>query len=101
MLTIKEFFEQEADDIIEELQEVYGIQRNESREYLNIPFPTKEEFVERYELGIDDPYEELSDIDEFSHEEQEKMIEEQKERICEEYNRICKIRESFKEGIGE
>ena len=95
-MTTKEFFESEANNIIEELESFYNIQRGNKEKYLNSPFPDKEEFLERFENGIDDIYEEL-ETDYISIEEEEKMIEKQKERILETYNRISEIRNKFKE----
>ena len=95
-MTTKEFFESEANNIIEELESFYNIQRGNKEKYLNSPFPDKEEFLERFENGIDDIYEEL-ETDYISREEEEKMIEKQKERILETYNRISEIRNKFKE----
>ena len=96
IMTTKEFFESEANNIIEELESFYNIQRGNKEKYLNSPFPDKEEFLERFENGIDDIYEEL-ETDYISREEEEKMIEKQKERILETYNRISEIRNKFKE----
>lgn len=40
--------------------------------------PNKEELLDKYEAGLDAPYEDLSDIDNLSDEEQSAMITEQK-----------------------
>ena len=42
--------------------------------------------------GLDDPYDELSDYDNISSEEEQQMIQEQKARISNVYNKIQKER---------
>lgn len=65
-----------------------------------MPFPDKEEFLDRYESGLDDPYDELSDYDNISSEEEQQMIQEQKARISNVYNKIQKEREAFMKTVG-
>ena len=60
--------------------------------YLFEPFPSKDELLDKYEAGLDSPYEDLSDIDNLSDEEQSTIITEQKARISNVYNKIQKER---------
>lgn len=99
MITTREFFETDANCIIEDLQTYWGIQKSGEVKYVNVPFPSKEEFLEQYESGLDSPYEELSDIDTISSIEEQQMIDEQKSRISETYDRIKEIRDKFN-GVG-
>lgn len=95
MITTKEFFENDADNIIFDLETFWTIQRDGEYKYINSPFPSKDEFLKRYETGLDDPYDDLSDYDDISVEEEQKMIDEQKERISKVYDRISEIRKKF------
>ena len=72
----------------------------ESNKYLFEPFPSKDELLDKYEAGLDSPYEDLSDIDNLSDEEQSTIITEQKARISNVYNKIQKERESFMKTVG-
>lgn len=95
MITTKEFFENDADNIILDLETFWSIQREGNKKYINVPFPSKEDFLERYEAGLDDPYDELSDIDSISTEEEQQMIQEQKDRISKTYDIVKDIRDKF------
>ena len=94
MITTREFFESDADNIILDLETYWTVQRDGVNKYINVPFPDKEEFLDRYENGLDDPYDELSDYDNISSEE-EQMIQEQKNRISAAYARVKNIRNEF------
>lgn len=94
-MTTKEFFLTEADDIIFELETFWTVQRDGKDKYINVPFPSKKEFLDKYETGLDDPWEELSDVDILSANEQNKMIAEQKQRISATYDTIKLIRDKF------
>ena len=95
MITTREFFENDADNIILDLETFWSIQREGNKKYINVPFPSKEDFLERYEAGLDDPYDELSDIDSISTEEEQQMIQEQKDRISKTYDIVKDIRDKF------
>lgn len=95
MITTREFFENDADNIIMDLETYWTVQRDGTNKYINVPFPTKEDFLERYEAGLDDPYDELSDIDSISTEEEQQMIQEQKDRISKTYDIVKDIRDKF------
>lgn len=95
MITTREFFENDADNIILDLETFWNIQREGNKKYINVPFPSKEDFLERYEAGLDDPYDELSDIDSISTEEEQQMIQEQKDRISKTYDIVKDIRDKF------
>ena len=95
MITTREFFENDADNIILDLETIWSIQREGNKKYINVPFPSKEDFLERYEAGLDDPYDELSDIDSISTEEEQQMIQEQKNRISATYDIVKDIRDKF------
>lgn len=95
MITTREFFENDADNIIMDLETYWTVQRDGTNKYINVPFPTKEDFLDRYETGLDDPYDELSDIDSISTEEEQQMIQEQKERISKTYDIVKDIRDKF------
>lgn len=97
MITTREFFESDADNIIQDLKTYWTVQRDGTHKYINIPFPDKEEFLDRYESGLDDPYDELSDYDNISSEEEQQMIQEQKNRISATYDRVKNIRNEFEE----
>lgn len=62
--------------------------------------PSKDELLDKYEAGLDSPYEDLSDIDNLSDEEQSTIITEQKARISNVYNKIQKEREAFMKTVG-
>ena len=100
MITTREFFENDADNIILDLETIWSIQREGNKKYIKEPFPSKEDFLERYEAGLDDPYDELSDIDSISTEEEQQMIQEQKAHISNVYNKIQKEREAFMKTVG-
>ena len=95
MITTREFFENDADNIILDLETFWSIQRDGTNKYINVPFPSKEDFLDRYETGLDDPYDELSDIDSISTEEEQQMIQEQKDRISKTYDIVKDIRDKF------
>lgn len=78
MITTREFFESDADNIILDLETYWTVQSDGDNKYINVPFPTKEDFLDRYETGLDDPYDELSDIDSISTKEEQQIIQEQK-----------------------
>ena len=100
MITTREFFEHDAEDIINIIESIYSVQREESNKYLFEPFPSKEELLDKYEACLDSPYEDLSDIDNLSDEEQSTIITEQKARISNVYNKIQKEREAFMKTVG-
>lgn len=97
MITTREFFESDADNIILDLETYWTVQRDGNNKYINVPFPDKEEFLDRYEGGLDDPYDKLSDYDNISREEEQQMIQEQKDRISETYDKVKNIRNEFEE----
>ena len=100
MITTREFFTSDADNIIQDLETYWTVQRDGNNKYINVPFPDKEEFLDRYESGLDDPYDELSDYDNISSEEEQQMIQEQKARISNVYNKIQKERKAFMKTVG-
>lgn len=100
MITTREFFTSDADNIIQDLETYWTVQSDGNNKYINVPFPDKEEFLDRYESGLDDPYDELSDYDNISSEEEQQMIQEQKARISNVYNKIQKEREAFMKTVG-
>ena len=100
MITTREFFTSDADNIIQDLETYWTVQRDGNNKYINVSFPDKEEFLDRYERGLDDPYDELSDYDNISSEEEQQMIQEQKARISNVYNKIQKEREAFMKTVG-
>ena len=100
IITTREFFEHDAEDIINNIESIYSVQREESNKYLFEPFPSKDELLDKYEAGLDSPYEDLSDIDNLSDEEQSTIIKEQKARISNVYNKIQKEREAFMKTVG-
>ena len=100
MITTREFFEHDAEDIINNIESIYSVQREEFNKYLFEPFPSKDELLDKYEAGLDSPYEDLSGIDNLSDEEQSTIITEQKARISNVYNKIQKERESFMKTVG-
>ena len=48
--------------------------KKKANKYLFEPFPSKDELLDKYEAGLDSPYEDLSDIDNLSDEEQSTII---------------------------
>ena len=56
MITTREFFEHDAEDIINNIESIYSVQREESNKYLFEPFPSKDELLDKYEAGLDSPY---------------------------------------------
>ena len=100
MITTREFFTSDTDNIIQDLETYWTVQRDGNNKYINVSFPDKEEFLDRYESGLDDPYDELSDYDNISSEEEQQMIQEQKARISNVYNKIQKEREAFMKTVG-
>ena len=100
MITTREFFETDADNIILDLETYWTIQRDKNGEkYINVPFPDKEEILERYINGLDDPFDELSDYDDLSDEEIKQLMDEQVQRISEVYDSVLKIRTEFEKII--
>ena len=97
MITTREFCTSDADNIIQDLETYWTVQRDGNNKYINVSFPDKEEFLDRYESGLDDPYDELSDYDNISSEEEQQMIQEQKNRISATYDRVKNIRNEFEE----
>lgn len=97
MITTREFFENDADNIIMDLETYWTVQRDGSNKYINEPFPSKEEFLDRYETGLDDPFDDLSDYDDISEAEEQQMIQEQRDRISKAYDVVKEIRDKFKE----
>ena len=74
--------------------------KEKANKYLFEPFPSKDELLDKYEAGLDSPYEDLSDIDNLSDEEQSTIITEQKARVSNVYNKIQKEREAFMKTVG-
>ena len=102
MITTREFFEIDADNIILDLETIWTVQRDEQRnKYINVPFPDKEEFLSMYENGLDDPFDDLSDYDDISEVEEQQMIEEQINRISEVYDRVLKMRTEFENSLNK
>ena len=100
MITTMEFFETDADNIILDLETIWTVQRDKNgKKYISIPFPDKEEILERYINGLDDPFDELSDYDNLSEAEEQQMIEEQVQRISEVYDRVLKSRTEFENSL--
>ena len=52
MITTREFFEHDAEDIINNLESIYSVQRKESNKYLFEPFPSKEELLDNMKLVL-------------------------------------------------
>ena len=100
MIATREFFEHDAEDIINNLESIYSVQREESNKYLFEPFPSKKELLDKYEVGLASPYEDLSNIDNLSDEVRSTIITEQKARISNVYNKIQKEREAFMKTVG-
>ncbi len=48
MITTREFFEHDAEDIINNIESIYSVQREESNKYLFEPFPSKDELLDKY-----------------------------------------------------
>lgn len=95
-MTTREFFEADANNIIDDLWQYWSIQRDsDGTKYIRTPFESKEDFLDRYENGLDDPWEELTDIDELTDAEINTMIQEQKNLIAEAYDKVLAIREQF------
>ena len=97
MITTREFFEIDADNIILDLETFWTVQRDGSNKYINVPFPSKEDFLDRYETGLDDTFDDLSDYDNISEAEEQQMIQEQKDRISKVYDMVQEIRDKFQE----
>ena len=95
MITTREFFETDADNIILDLETFWTVQRDGSNKYINVPFPSKEDFLDRYETGLDDTFDDLSDYDNISEAEEQQMIQEQKDRISKVYDMVQEIRDKF------
>lgn len=97
----KEFYDIEKNNIIIDLENYWTIQRDSKTNeyYINIPFPTKEEIIDRFQAGIESPYEDLedyeSDIDKWNLYEIECIKE-----IENVYNRIEQTRKEFREKKG-
>ena len=52
MITTREFFEHDAEDIINNIESIYSVQREESNKYLFEPFPSKDELLDKYEAVL-------------------------------------------------
>lgn len=93
-MTLKEFYEQVSDNYSEELN-FYRVQRDSNGErYIRVPILSKENLIERIEAEIDDPWD---DIEDYTDEEEEKLLEQVKVEILAEYDRIILIRKEFME----
>ena len=100
MITTREFFEMDADNIIMDLETIWTIQRDRNGErYIDEPFPSKEKIIERYVNGLDDPFDYLSVYDELSDEEIKQMIDEQVQIISEVYDSVLKLRTEFEKSL--
>lgn len=95
MITTKDFFESAANNIIFELGAYWTIQSDKKGKYVRVPFPSKEDFLNRYVLGLNNPYDELSDYDNISEAEEQQMIAEQKQRISDVHDQIQQIRKQL------
>lgn len=93
MITLKEFYETECDNVVEELFDIWGVQKNEKGEFLYEPFEALEEFIDGFEAALDDPYDKIEDKD-WEHEEE--YHQDSIKRITEAYETIKAIREEFK-----
>ena len=82
MITTREFFEHDAEDIISNIEIIYSVQREESNKYLFELFRSKDELLDKYD------------------EEQSTIITEQKARVSNVYNKIQKEREAFMKTVG-
>ena len=100
MITTREFFEHDAEDIINNIESIYSVQRKKQINIFLSHFQVKMSFQINTKLGLDSPYEDLSDIDNLSDEEQSTIITEQKARISNVYNKIQKEREAFMKTVG-
>lgn len=94
MITLEEFYDTECDNVVEELYDIWGVQKNEKGDFLYEPFETLEDFIDGFEAAMDDPYDEIEDKD-WEHEEEYRK--ESIERITEAYEEIKAIRKEFKE----
>ena len=93
-MSIKEFYEQVNDNYLDDLN-FYRVQRESNGEkYIRVPIPTKENLVEHIESEIEDPWE---DIEDYTDEENEKLLEQVKAEILAEYDRVLLIRREFME----
>lgn len=102
MITTKEFFKIDADNIILDLETYWTIQRDKNGEkYINVPLPDKEKIIKRYIKGLDDPFEELSDYDDLSAEEIKKLMDEQVKRISEVYDMVMRWRAEFENSLNK
>lgn len=99
MITIEEFYKNDADNIILDLETYWTVQRDGLDKYIRVPFPILEELLESYENGLKDPYDDLADEDDMTGEEKLRMIVEQKERITKAYYVVQDIRNKFEEQL--
>ena len=99
MVTTKEFLKTDADNIINDLETFWTVQRDGANKYVRVPFPVLEEILEGYVNGLDDPWDDLSDWDDIPEDVKHQMIKEQKDRICKAYKVVQDIRIEFQDSI--
>ncbi len=96
----QDFFEKEADNIIEDLCSFWSVQKDENgKKYLNCPFKSKEEFLDDYESATYDLIEELEDYEQISEKKEREMLEEQRERISTVYDSVLRERKEMEQRI--
>lgn len=96
-ITLKELYENDANNIIQDLWDIYSVRiDNKGQKYIVSPLPSKEDFFDRFENGIQDPWDDVIDEYDISQEDSEKMMEEFKREISDSYEKVLKSRNEFK-----
>ena len=95
MVSTKEFYEEDAYNLMRDL-EIYRPQHEKNgRSYIISGFPSKEEVMESYEAGLDDPWDDISDEDDITEEMKQKLVSKYKEEIGIAYDDVARVRKKF------
>lgn len=90
-MTTQEHINWIEDGIIEDLYCIYGVQRrSDGSRYVNVPFPTEEEILERIESEMDNVEDALED--ELPYEEEQRLLQICKDNVLVVYHHVAKRR---------
>lgn len=92
MITVKELVDNELNNTIK-LIELYLPKRGlNGKKFVNEPFESQAEFLESFEYGLDDPWDDIEDPE---NEEYDDLVRDAKIKIIETYKFVSMKREEF------
>lgn len=95
-MKLNEFLEERVELYSNDIWERYGIQREkDGKQFVYSPFPSKEDYIESFQADIDDPYEELEDIEELDMEDIKRLDAAAIKEIESVYDKVAAIRHKF------